>query len=279
MDGAMIMSRLQNKLPLILYLVIVIAILSFLSLLVGPTKIAASKLFIKLLHPDNSNAAAVIWQVRMPRLMLTAFVGMLLSSAASIFIGVSGHWLIDSKASRGVFALTTLFAAIGLLMMALGLRINDLFYSFLGSIDAATWQRVLFILPWVIIGIIVAIFYSKDLNAMVFGEYTAKTLGISVESVRTLLVLIAVVLLAVALPVIGVPGLVWLVLPYYVRMLAGFNYKYLAPATILAGVAAVIFCDIFSRVLFPVTIPLGIIMSAFGAPLHLYAIYRRRLGL
>jgi iron complex transport system permease protein len=270
-------SRLNSRLPLINILLVVIVILGFLSLLIGPAKIQASKLLISLI-PGNSDASNIIWQIRIPRILLASLAGAVLSGAGCIILGITGHALIDSIASKIVFGGGVVFAAIVLIAMAFGIKLSPEVYILVGTLSGATWVNVFNLTPFIIIGVLISIYYSKDLNAVVFGEYTAKTLGIDYGPTRVFLLSIAGLLAMVALPVCGIPGLVALITPYFIRMSAGYNYKYLIPVSMLAGIAAMLFIDVLSRIIFPSEVPLGIIISLLFCPLYVYALYRRRLG-
>jgi len=57
----------------------------------------------------------------------------------------------------------------------------------------------------------------------------------------------------------------------------GSDYKYLLPASIFTGSSVVVLCDTLARVMFaPIEIPVGIIMSALGAPFFLYLLRKRK---
>ncbi len=74
-----------------------------------------------------------------------------------------------------------------------------------------------------------------------------------------------------AVSAVGLLGFVGLMVPHIARLFIGSDYKYLFPASIfLGGVTVVMLCDTLARVLFaPMEIPVGIIMSALGAPFFL----------
>jgi iron complex transport system permease protein len=272
------MKRLSSKMPLITLLLIVIALLSFLSILIGPVRMSAVDAFSSL-FTSNTDTFTILWQVRIPHLLMAMLAGAILASAGCIFMGVEGHWIVDSKFVKTFYIGSALYCIAIIYMMALGTQINEPMLQIAGRLEAVTWMNILYILPFAIFGILVAIYYSKDLNAMVFGEYTAKTLGVSVETVRAMLLLVAAILCGAAFTVCGLAGLIWMILPYFIKLVAGHNYKYLVPSSMLAGAAVFVLFDIFSRIIFPAVIPIGILLSAAGGPLYLFALYRRRLGL
>ncbi len=273
------MSRLKNRLPFVIYLLIVIVILGFLSLLVGPAKISASKVFTSVFIPGSSNASSIIWQVRMPRLMLGILSGTLLAMAGSILLGIFGTIIVENPAVKSFYLLGSAVAAISVFLIAFGFNLNSLYPLLLGSLAGTTWDKVLIAALFILFGLIVYVFYYKDMNALSFGEYTAKTLGVEVEWTKRLLFVVTLIISAAAVYFCGLLCLVGLIFPFFVRLVTGVNYKYLIPASILTCASIVILIDIFSRIVFPTELPLGIIMVVLSGPLFIYAQQRRRLGL
>ena len=273
------MSKLKTRLPLVVYLLIVIIILCFLSLLVGSTKMSASKVVSSIFSAGNSNASSIIWQIRMPRLFLAILSGSLIAMAGSIFLGIFGTIIIDNMIVKASYLAGSAVAAVSVFLILLGINLNKFYPWLLGSLAGTTWDKVLVIALFVIVGIVVYVFYYKDLNALLFGEYTAKTLGVEVSWIRIFLFAIAAGISLVAVYSCGLLCLAALILPYFVRLASGVNYKYLIPVSILSSASLIILLDIFSRIIFPAELPLGIIVVALSGPFYIYALQRRRLGL
>jgi iron complex transport system permease protein len=273
------MSRLRTRLPFVVYLLIVIVILSFLSLLIGSTKISAQKVFTSIFAFGGSNVSLMIWQIRIPRLFLEMLAGTLFAMAGSLLLGVFGAIVIDTPAVKSFYLVASATAAISALMLAFGLNLHPLYPWLLGSLTGTTWDKVLIAGLFVLAGLVVYVFYYKDLNALLFGGYTAKTLGVEVGWIRIFLFAVTLILSAAAVYACGLLSLAGLIIPYYVRLVTGYNYKYMIPASILTSASVVILIDIFSRIIFPAELPLGIVMVVLCGPLYIYALQRRRLGL
>ena len=185
------MSKLKNRLPFVIYLLIIIVILGFLSLLVGSTKISASKVFTAVFIPSTSNASSIIWQIRMPRLLLEILSGTLLAMAGSILLGIFGTAVIDNLLAKAFYLLAAAVAAVSVFLLVFGVNLNPLYPWLLGSLGGTAWDKVLILALFIIIGLVIYVFYYKDLNALLFGEYTAKTLGVEVRRVRMFLFAVA----------------------------------------------------------------------------------------
>ncbi len=80
-----------------------------------------------------------------------------------------------------------------------------------------------------------------------------------------------------AVSAVGLLGFVGLMVPHIARLFIGSDYKYLFLGSIFLGGTVVVLCDTMARVLFaPMEIPVGIIMSALGAPFFLLLLRRKK---
>lgn len=132
------------------------------------------------------------------------------------------------------------------------------------------------LLPYSAIGIIGTILCARFLNALQLGDELAKSLGVRVMRMRTILIFLSALLAAVSVSVAGMLGFVGLIVPHIMRLLIGSDHEYLLPCAAIAGGAVVTLADTAARTLFsPLEIPVGIFMSFIGGPFFLYLLKRR----
>ncbi|MCO5112955.1 MAG: iron ABC transporter permease [Bdellovibrionaceae bacterium] len=150
----------------------------------------------------------------------------------------------------------------------------------LGSLAGATWSSILSVSPLILLSIFLIPFWSNALNALLLGENAAKHLGVSVETVKCILVVLVGMGVGASVAVAGMIGFVGLVVPHLIRLWLGPNHKTLLPATALLGATLLVLADLFSRtVVTPSELPIGIVTSLTGAPFFLYLLLKnRRLG-
>jgi iron complex transport system permease protein len=154
---------------------------------------------------------------------------------------------------------------------------EEITFWLMGGLDSRTWQHVWLVVPPCVIGIVIAAFYSRDLDVLSLGEETAMAVGTEVEKVKRNVIGGAALLTGGAVAVSGLVGFVGLVVPHIVRMLIGPKHRYLLPASALTGAAFLILADILARMLHrPEEIRLGIITAVFGAPFFLYLLLRQQ---
>jgi iron complex transport system permease protein len=107
------------------------------------------------------------------------------------------------------------------------------------------------------------------------GEITARALGVRVERLRLLLYLLASLLTATAMTLVGSVGFVGLIVPHLVRFLVGNDQRVLLPAALLAGGTLLTLADTAARtVLAPVQLPVGVLTALIGVPVFLFLLSR-----
>ncbi|MFJ6292994.1 FecCD family ABC transporter permease [Streptomyces griseoviridis] len=169
-------------------------------------------------------------------------------------------------------------ALIGLfLFFADTAAVNQITFWQLGSLSAATWPKVLAVLPCAAVGLAVAPLYSRRLDLLALGERPARHLGVDVERLRIVLVLVIALLTAAAVSVSGIISFVGLVVPHLLRMAAGPGHRFLVPASALLGALVLLAADLTARtVAAPAELPLGVLTALLGSPFFFWLLRRTR---
>ncbi len=279
----------------------------------------------------------IVSDIRFPRILLSALIGIALSGTGVIFQGIFRNPMADpyvlgvsSGAAFGAslaiilgvettvigFSAVALMAFAGALATTLlvyniartgaktptvtlllaGIAVSFLLTSFIsllmtlhreqiqkivfwtmGSVAAASWNQVIISAPIILAGSISYIAFARDLNVMLMGDDTAKSLGLEVEKLKRILLVIASVVAAAAVSVSGIIGFVGLIIPHTGRLLLGPDHRTLIPFSLLGGAIFMIITDTLARILIPPSeIPVGIITSLFGAPFFIFLLYRSK---
>jgi iron complex transport system permease protein len=118
---------------------------------------------------------------------------------------------------------------------------------------------------------------SHELDALLMGEEAAASLGIEVASARRKLMIATSLLVALTVAAAGMIGFVGLVVPHFVRKLAGPLHDRLIPLCAIWGAGAVTAADILARVLArPYELPVGAVTGLIGAPVFLLILLQSR---
>ncbi len=150
-----------------------------------------------------------------------------------------------------------------------------------GSLTGTDWEQVRLALPWTVVAILLALVSARQLNVLLLGESTAKSLGMNVEKVRFALSGVAVLAAAASIAVAGIVGFVGLIVPHMVRNVVGSDYRKLVVGCVFAGPALLVAADVGARlgmaVLFGsnAQVPVGIVTGLVGGPYFLYLMRRQ----
>ena len=148
----------------------------------------------------------------------------------------------------------------------------------LGSLAGASWTKLLGIIPLTLVLLLIPRL-TRALNGLLLGEAEAFHLGIDVERTKFLIIVVTAASVGAAVAVAGIIGFVGIVVPHFVRLLAGPDHRIVLPASALFGATLTVGADIVARMaLRPAELPLGIVMAIIGAPVFLHLVLRRGLG-
>ncbi len=168
-------------------------------------------------------------------------------------------------------------AIVSFLMVINQDKMDRIIFWTMGSFASVSWTDVLIMLPVAVAGIAVVLYHAKDLNLLLVGSETAKSLGVEVERVKKTLLLATTLMVAFAVSACGVIGFVGLVVPHCIRLVVGSDNRRIIPYSIVVGGIFLLLCDTLSRtVLMPSEIPVGSVTALIGAPMFIYLLYKSK---
>ncbi len=140
-----------------------------------------------------------------------------------------------------------------------------------GSLTGTGWEQVRIILIPTVIVTVLSLLLSRQLNILLLGERTARSLGMPVERVRFGLSTLAILAASSAISVAGIVSFVGLIVPHVVRSIVGSDYRKLIIGSLFGGPALVVAADVGARLaLNPIQVPVGIVTGLIGGPYFLY---------
>lgn len=281
--------------------------------------------------PDgDTTATTIIWQLRLPRVLLAALVGASLGIAGAAFQGLFRNPLADpfvigasSGAALGATlaflaplglrglgygpialaafagaigavaivysvaevggrgsvlslllagaALSTMLSAVVSLMMLFDHRsFVEIFSWLLGGLAGRTWAHLRVALVIAPIGVGLLWLMARPLDALAFGEETARSLGLNLRRARLVIVGAATLATAASVAVAGTIGFIGLIAPHLARRLFGSDHARLLPTSALLGALLLVLADDLARtILAPTELPVGILTAILGGPFFL----------
>ncbi|NMB46486.1 MAG: iron chelate uptake ABC transporter family permease subunit [Firmicutes bacterium] len=209
---------------------------------------------------------------------LMAFLGAVITTFLVYNIArVGGRVPVGTLLLAGVAVSSFLSAIVSFLMVLSSQSMHEIVYWMMGSLSGRSWDHVRASLPYLILGGLVVLFYSRELNLMLLGEDAAHNLGVNVERVKAILLTAGSLMAAAAVSVSGVIGFVGLIIPHTVRLLTGPDHRILLPAAALVGAIFLVAADTLARtIMAPAELPVGVITALAGAPFFLYLLRRQK---
>ncbi len=148
----------------------------------------------------------------------------------------------------------------------------------MGTFSGATWDNVTLAAAFCLPGLVASWLLSKPIGAYALGEGYAQSMGINIRPFRLLLILLSSLLSACVTALAGPISFVGIAVPHITRtLLKTSRPSYVIPASFLCGAVFSVFCDLIARTaLAPTELSIGTITSAFGAPIVIYMMVKRR---
>ncbi len=149
---------------------------------------------------------------------------------------------------------------------------SAIYWSF-GDLARATYEYDLIILVVVVISFIFFMIFAYRYNAVLLGEESASSLGINLKLFRFISLLLASLLCAVTVSLLGIIGFIGLLAPQIMRRIIGNDHRYLLVGASLFGAVILLFSDILSKMMLNgISLPVGAITSIIGAPIFIIII-------
>ncbi|MCF2944169.1 iron ABC transporter permease [Paenibacillus tarimensis] len=171
-------------------------------------------------------------------------------------------------ALSGMIVSLTLAAVTSALLLLFENETRGLYLWGSGSLVQLGWGGFLYAWPWIAGGSAAAWFMAKNLDAMALGDEMAQSLGQHVTRVRTAGLLLAVLLAAITVSVVGPIGFIGLIAPHLLRLVGIVRHRLLIPTAFLWGAVIVLGADMFAM-MFRSSIgqlPVGAVTALIGAP-------------
>lgn len=218
-------------------------------------------------------------------------------------LGILSSWLLIFSATLGAF-LTLLFVLAiaskvkdNIILLLVGLMVSHitialvsiwqyfsepdqikeyLMWTF-GSLGGVTEQHLLVLTIAIFIGLVISFSTSKALNVLLLGENYARSLGLSINRARILIIISTSLLAGSITAFCGPIGFVGIAVPHLSRSLLNTSdHKILIPVACLLGAIIMLFCDLVTHLPGKQTIlPINAITSLIGAPVVIWVILKR----
>jgi iron complex transport system permease protein len=215
-------------------------------------------------------------------------------------LGISGSWLIIIASSLGAALIMLIIVAISsslkdnVIVLIIGVMIGNITLSVIsiwqyfsspelikdylmwtfGSLGGVSGSQLLLLAAVVLTGLLISFFSSKLLDALLLGDNYARSMGLTVNRARLLIVGSTSLLAGGITAFCGPIGFIGIAVPHLARALFNTsNHRLLIPVCCLIGIALMLICDIIAQLPGSQTVlPINVITALVGSPVVIWVI-------
>lgn len=149
--------------------------------------------------------------------------------------------------------------------------LDEIRFWLAGSVAGRDFTLLLQVLPYIVIGLVVAFALGRQITTLNLGEDVAKGLGQRTAWVKAIAALAVVLLVGSSVAIAGPIWFIGLVVPHIVRFFIGVDYLWVLPYAAVVGAIFLLVADIGTRLLIaPQELPVGVMTAIVGAPFFIY---------
>ncbi|MFE9024464.1 FecCD family ABC transporter permease [Streptomyces sp. NPDC007808] len=206
-----------------------------------------------------------------------AFLGAAAVGAVVWFLGGSRGATPVRLALAGTAISAALYGYLQAVMIMDDAALNKMRFWTVGSLSSATDATIEQVLPFLGVGMVLALALARPLNAMEMGDDTAKALGADLNRTRVLSMLTATVLCGAATAACGPIVFVGLMVPHVVRSFTGPDLRWILPYAAVLSPVLLLGADVLGRLVArPSELQVGIVTAILGGPVFIFLVRRRR---
>ena len=194
-------------------------------------------------------------------------------------------------ASRSLGTVTLILAGVALnalsgavTSLALNLSPNpfaayEIYFWLMGSFANRSFDHVWLMAPFTVAGACLLMIASRRLDAFVFGDEVAQTLGVHVRTTQLLVIAGTALAVGAGVAVVGVVGFIGLVVPHLLRPFVGDKPSRLIPFSGLGGAVLTLGADNLCRLgIATGELKIGVVTALLGAPFLLILVLRQEVS-
>ncbi|MDO5092080.1 MAG: iron ABC transporter permease [Propionibacteriaceae bacterium] len=204
------------------------------------------------------------------------------AAAAATLVYLMARRSADAGPARLVLAGVALGASLSSITGTVTMYNTKLFDSYrfwvVGSLEDRDLGVLLWVAPFLAVGLVLALASAHSLNALALGDEQATALGVNLKVVRGAAFVAITLLCGAATAAVGPISFVGLVVPHVVRLVVGADQRRLLAWSLVVGAGLLLASDVIGRLLIrPAELEAGIVTAFLGSPvLLLLAITSRR---
>ncbi|MEV4636571.1 iron chelate uptake ABC transporter family permease subunit [Actinoplanes sp. NPDC049548] len=239
-----------------------------------------------ILGIHSGASAAVVIAIRVLGIgSLTGYIWFAFAGAAGAFtlvylLGTRGRSGASPErlALAGAAIGAALLAVVNAVALADGATFDRYRLWMVGALTGRDLSVLYGVLPFIVLGTLLALGLGPSLNVIALGDDTARALGANLARTRVLAAVAITLLCGAATAAVGSIAFIGLAVPHVARVLVGPDQRWLLPYSLILAPILLLLADIAGRlVVRPGELQAGLVTAFLGAPVFLAVILRRRI--
>ncbi|MFD1954537.1 FecCD family ABC transporter permease [Paenibacillus thailandensis] len=169
-------------------------------------------------------------------------------------------------------AMTAFFSSLTQgLMLSDGKMFDQVLVWLVGSVAGREMGQLTAVLPYMAIGMAIALLLSRHLNVLAMGDDVAQGLGQRAAAVKLAAAVSIILLGGSSVAAAGPIAFVGIIVPHVVRHLVGRDLRWVLPYCAVLGGLLLVSADLASRyIAMPKEVPVGVATAVVGVPFFVY---------
>lgn len=202
-----------------------------------------------------------------------ALIGAAVSGGVVFFLGSMGRdGMTPVKITLAGASMTAFFHSLTQgLMLSDGKMFDQVLIWLVGSVAGRELDQLMAVVPYMGIGLLIALLLSRHLNVLSMGDDIAAGLGQKTAMIKILSALSIILLAGASVAAAGPIAFIGIIIPHIMKFFLPNDYRWILPYSFVWGAVLLVSADVLSRyIAMPKEVPVGVMTAIIGVPFFVY---------
>ncbi|MBD7966593.1 FecCD family ABC transporter permease [Paenibacillus gallinarum] len=202
-----------------------------------------------------------------------ALLGAAVSGGVVFFLGSMGRdGMTPVKITLAGASMTAFFHSLTQgLMLSDGKMFDQVLIWLVGSVAGRELDQLMAVVPYMGIGLIIALLLSRHLNVLSMGDDIAAGLGQKTAMIKILSAVSIILLAGASVAAAGPIAFIGIIIPHIMKFFLPNDYRWILPYSFVWGAVLLVSADVLSRyIAMPKEVPVGVMTAIIGVPFFVY---------
>lgn len=202
-----------------------------------------------------------------------ALLGAAVSGGVVFFLGSMGRdGMTPVKITLAGASMTAFFHSLTQgLMLSDGKMFDQVLIWLVGSVAGRELDQLKAVVPYMGIGLLIALLLSRHLNVLSMGDDIAAGLGQKTAMIKILSAVSIILLAGASVAAAGPIAFIGIIIPHIMKFFLPNNYRWILPYSFVWGAVLLVSADVLSRyIAMPKEVPVGVMTAIIGVPFFVY---------